>query len=901
MFHIICSPLMANAQNFLLTPLPTQQQLPVAQIHDIVQDEEGYMWYATMGGLCRDNGYQIDVFRPGQNDGGVMASENITDIAVGKGHCILIGTDEGLYQLSKLNYKITRINLKSANSPIIDHILVAHDSTVWVSAGTRIYHFTPTMQLIHKYVVTYQTNSLYEDHQYHIWQLQKRKGIAMLTPNTQSFKNKPWYAAEPTVMIETSDTKQFWVATYGQGIVKYQPSTNHVTTQLATIHDGHDGAKVFSLAFDAKQSLLWSATMNDLYAYRVINGQLFSFSTHRFLPLGNKIVDRLYIDKNSHLWVSGYSPTTFILSYNHVDLLRLEVSEMQQATGYHLLPDRMVKDGEGYYWIWQGRKGLALYQENNPPIFLSNQPIGSLQYVDQTLQQRLCGNGIWASVGGKLFAITHQNKHITATALTVIPQENIRAIAEDATNRLWLTTDQGAWLYNYRSGQLQRLCKSTSFLTNKLIVGNGVSYTIGSNSVWKITENRESIKLPISPKNYFALTMSPEGVLWLATKDGGIYRYENSQLIEDEYISQEGKQNIKMMKFDGTGHLWVLGDQKLIEYHPQNHSQLIWLAHGPRMKMDYYSSLEAMSANQMGVGGAGAFVILNSSTSLNNKSEVTAVPKVSSITFQKEGTQLININEKTINIKPSQATFTVTLSTDEHLYSSNICYAYRLGKNEPWTQLEQGQNFIVFTQLGKGDYPLYVKATDRNGCWGEEQLCLTIHRQAEWYASWWAILIYIAIGSLIIYGLILLNRRIRYLDKLQHLQDKLSLHKVELKQEDIKTDRFDSEFMQQVIKLIELHLSESDYHVEQLCSDMYMSKVNFYRKLKKLTGSSPIELLHEIRLKQAAHLLVNNPKVPVADIAAKVGFATPSYFTKCFKKLFGVMPTQYAESQKEKE
>ena len=50
--------------DYILRPIPTQQQLPVASIHTLLQDQEGFMWYATRGGgLCRDNGYHIDVFR----------------------------------------------------------------------------------------------------------------------------------------------------------------------------------------------------------------------------------------------------------------------------------------------------------------------------------------------------------------------------------------------------------------------------------------------------------------------------------------------------------------------------------------------------------------------------------------------------------------------------------------------------------------------------------------------------------------------------------------------------------------------------------------------------------------------------------------------------------------------
>ena len=61
------SVLAAGARDVVWTELPTQGQLPVANIHRLLQDGEGYMWYGTEGGgLCRDDGYDVDVFRSGR-------------------------------------------------------------------------------------------------------------------------------------------------------------------------------------------------------------------------------------------------------------------------------------------------------------------------------------------------------------------------------------------------------------------------------------------------------------------------------------------------------------------------------------------------------------------------------------------------------------------------------------------------------------------------------------------------------------------------------------------------------------------------------------------------------------------------------------------------------------------
>ena len=71
-----------------------------------------------------------------------------------------------------------------------------------------------------------------------------------------------------------------------------------------------------------------------------------------------------------------------------------------------------------------------------------------------------------------------------------------------------------------------------------------------------------------------------------------------------------------------------------------------------------------------------------------------------------------------------------------------------------------------------------------------------------------------------------------------------------------------------------------------------MSRATLYRKITSITGSSPSDFVKNVRLRKAAELLKEGG-LTIAEIADQVGFNTPSYFTKSFKKLFGVLPTQY--------
>ena len=98
-----------------------------------------------------------------------------------------------------------------------------------------------------------------------------------------------------------------------------------------------------------------------------------------------------------------------------------------------------------------------------------------------------------------------------------------------------------------------------------------------------------------------------------------------------------------------------------------------------------------------------------------------------------------------------------------------------------------------------------------------------------------------------------------------------------------------SHFITRFKEVVERRLDDSDVSVEDLAADMNLSRVQLYRKVKAVTGSSPVELLRTARLNRAYQLLITTDK-SVSEIAYDVGFTAPSYFTKCFKETYGMLP-----------
>lgn len=101
----------------------------------------------------------------------------------------------------------------------------------------------------------------------------------------------------------------------------------------------------------------------------------------------------------------------------------------------------------------------------------------------------------------------------------------------------------------------------------------------------------------------------------------------------------------------------------------------------------------------------------------------------------------------------------------------------------------------------------------------------------------------------------------------------------------------DITFMKEVDATLTKHLDEESFSVDNLADAMNMSRTNFYRKLKMLTGMAPNIYIKNFRLNQAAELLAQNMRIN--EVMLRVGFMAPSYFAKCFKAKFGKLPKEY--------
>jgi YesN/AraC family two-component response regulator len=112
--------------------------------------------------------------------------------------------------------------------------------------------------------------------------------------------------------------------------------------------------------------------------------------------------------------------------------------------------------------------------------------------------------------------------------------------------------------------------------------------------------------------------------------------------------------------------------------------------------------------------------------------------------------------------------------------------------------------------------------------------------------------------------------------------------------------RKDKEFVDQLIGVIEAHLTNPEMDIDFLCIQMGMSRTPLYQKIKNITGQSTGEFIRTIRFKRAAQLMTHED-ISLTEVMYSVGIQTQSYFTKAFKKEFGKTPSQFLKDLHKKQ
>ena len=926
-----------HAQHISTNAIPTLSQLPVNAIHRVFQDSEGYMWYGTVNGLCRDDGYRVQVFRSDFHTPSLLENNIIVCIAEDEDGKIWFGTDKGAYILYKTTYHIQPLDGEQLQGVMIHAMRATSNGMIWVSAGDRLLRYRQDGTLLQTYEILDDTgklahmNDVCESRQGDIWLT--FGGCGIYHWNREEDTLQPWPTAglkhrNMTQLIQDCNEDYFWVGTWGDGLLRFKPSATspdsmYIYQPLPTDGERNVDGIILYLAQDDTFGYIWATTEHSLVAYRQSgNGLLEQLHIPEMVTDENQMLNEVIKDRLGNLWVSAFDRPSFIIQFQENASQHYPMESIARRVNGRTAVMALCEAGDGVMWVSQERKGVFLYDRNNDRerCYTDCKETDGLWLnpVKEMAATSLQG-GVWvaperSSIVYRLNRNGMEMKLVDEVQLggKLTAADYICKVCEDVQQRLWIGTTRGLYRYDVKKGTMQTVSDSLGFVSDiQPIKQGGVWVSTTDKGLYRFPAEGEGQHYPFSP-DFSTLSQTTDGLLWMGTEGGGIYLFNPHTEELTDYTQRCGLQGnrVNRVMCDMFNHLWIDTNQRIIEFNPRNNSFRTYDTgnEGLALWRLIPTSLCMGADGRLYFGGIPGICAFTPSNHLESEARQvrTVITNVTvagqSLLFgRREGCDL----HQGICLQPDDRNLEIEFSSLNHRVASKIRYAYQLeGVDREWMYTPVGENCAFYNQLAKGTYRFRVKATDENGLWSNEVTELTIRRLPAFYETWWAYLCYILLALGIIYYLLYLylkrmerkNNELwedsREMMKMRtYLDSKVNLPEPEFEQ-------LDELLMEKAVRTVEANLTEPDFDVAALAEAMNMSRSTLTRKLKAITGHTPLDFIRHIKMKHARRML-QDPQRSVTEVAATLGYLNRKYFTSCFKEEFGETPSEFQKRQSE--
>lgn len=918
-------------------------------VRALAQDQKGFIWIGTGNGLNSYDGHRVKKI-------GKTRDMSITSMQL-EGDSLWIGTANGLYLYSIPQDSLRLIEIHTDNDNLketnITDLKYDGSGKLWIATiGNGIIKMH-TNRCVAENVATPDNGKtygcIYISKKNQVWAASNWQKENLLLYDPQKDKFEPYHihfeghqpATIHSIALTEDSQGRMWMALWEGGLICFDPSTHKqmfaysaASTMMQNIHSiiEYEPGNIFIGSDKGIASVNTNSGLIKMYTRN--NWSQTSLSDNFVYPMMK--------DKEGGTWIGTYYGG---LNYTHPASANFTscVNSLYSNSVAGNAINGFCEDQHGRLWISSDDGGLSYYTHSTGLFTKLNIQTDGIEHNTQAL----CIDGDNLYVGTYAHGMDIVNTTtMQVTKIPVFNDEKGKAIDKtsyciykDHQNRIWVGTFRALTQYDPATrtfritknmgvpviDMLQDCTENLWVATN----GNGL-WKLNTKGEWKhyadthfkgntTSGNGSGNTYNVAPN---CINEDEDGSLWIGTTDG-LYKYNRRR---DNFEKISLYKNINVLGITTIGQkMWMSTSAGIVCYSLSLDKVLrVYKDGGNIASINFMPEAIYSNNGRVYMGTADGFItfIPDEMTMNDVKPQVVftglrVLNKAVSVGSELLPKALPYLNILKLSYKDN--TFSISFSAMSYMNSSDISYSYYLeGFDNRW--IETSNNKVTYTNLSPGTYVLHVKATTNEGMQSEEStLRIIITPPFYWNAlSQTLYIILILLTLFFIMRHLLKTNEKRHEAEIEEINVKKDLeiqqvHEKKEKEISEMSNRMEQEvhdahikmltitdkeqrFLNNIETIIEKNFSNPEFSVDDLASELGVSRSGLFSKIKVLADVTPNEMIQIIRLRHAASLLQTN-NYRVSEVCYMVGFSSPSYFAKCFQKQYGCTPAKFRDSE----
>ena len=763
------------------------------QIHDIAQDNDGLLWFATGYGLSSFDGHRVTNYFPSQHSKEQAIDNEILSVSAGQDNVLYFGTRKGFGLYNKYDGEFQFPSMGDAIAPI-ECICQLRSGEILIGAENGLMRYNPDESTLDQYYngegedyPNHAIKSVFEDKLGQIWIGTWDCGIYRYSPTEQKYYHYPKLNRRNSAHVIFQDNQgDIWVGIWDGGLQKLvNPYDMALVSTVDYLPGGN--ARVYTIAQKQDDDNLWIGTGDEVCVMDTKHPGVFRSVNFNDNLSGMNLthVDALKFDSHNNIWIGSYSSGPYMIK-DQKPLFdsRLPMNDVytrQAVNSIFCRGGRKILVGVAQYGIFE----IDAKTDDMLGSVESGESLYSVGKIDPT--SILCrGNGeLWFSVYGEGLCVKYPDGEVKFHVSQTIAMDNLVVkLYEDSQGNVWVGSRNGLSVRE-RNGedmiipQIKGEVVGLAELDGRIWVATADNpvycLTPAGKGGWNITEYDNLMSNGVRPR-LASMYISSDKNVYLGTEGYGLLMLKDGQfemVQEGEWLKNN---RIRSIIEDNHGHLWLGTNNGLWRWSISDESHresVLRFSELNGLPSNFFTSAVASDGENLYFGTERGYVKFNP-VEVNKRIDESPRMKFGIVDFVIDSKPFLAYDKEDRGKFIACANFTdakkVTLPYDRRSIAFELAnfslfnpgqvqYAYKLeGYDNDWHYLNAPEASIKFAHLTPGSYTLRIKAFDENGVPGDER-AIEIFVKHPWFATWIAYLCYVMIVMAIAWFIIRYFRR----------------------------------------------------------------------------------------------------------------------------------------------